>query len=129
MALLGLKHYVVMGAESELTALALERGQISTILTLGTTRPFQVKPDSESNTRAKLGAGLSELTGVPVAGLSASRVTLLWNRRERRISVSVDSLEAMHSRSIFASGPHGTKNSLGHRDRHSIADDLDQLAI
>jgi hypothetical protein len=60
--------------------------------------------------------------------LSASGVTLRCGRREGRISVSVNSLEAVR-RSIFVNHPNRTKNLLRHRDRHSIADDLDQFAI
>lgn len=128
-ALLGFKHHVVVGAESEMTALTLECRQISAIETLRTTGPFQVKPDSKSNARTKLGTGLSELADAPVTGLSASHVTLRWNRWEGRIGVSVDSLEAVHQRSIPVNHPNGTKNLLWHRDRHCIADDLDQFTI
>jgi len=81
-ALFCLEHHIVVRAESEMAALPLESRQVSTVCTLGTTRPFQVEPDSESNSRAKLGTGLEELAGVSVTRRSASDVTLQWNRRE-----------------------------------------------
>ena len=96
MALLGLEHNVVMRAESEMATFTFERRQVSTALTLGTTRPFQVKPDSKSNARTELGTNLAEFAGISVTGLPASGI-LRWNRRERRIRISVDSLKAGRS--------------------------------
>jgi len=77
-----LECHIVVRAESEVTALSLERRQVSAVLTLRTTRPFQVEPNSESNTRTKLGTDLAELADFLVTGLSTSRVILRWHRRE-----------------------------------------------
>jgi len=78
-ALLGLECDVVVRAESEYATFALERRQIPAVFTLGTTGPFQVKPDPESNTRTKLGNGLTKLADVLRTGVSAFGLTLRWS--------------------------------------------------
>ena len=79
MTLLSLERYIVVGAESEEATLALERRQVPTVFTLGTTGPFQVEPDSEPNARTKFGNGLTELADVLKAGISAFGFTLWWS--------------------------------------------------
>ena len=49
-ALFSLEYHIVVRAESETAAFALECRQLSTAFTLGTTGSFQVEPDSEPNT-------------------------------------------------------------------------------
>ena len=89
-ALFSLEYHIVVRAESEMAAFALERKQLSTVFTLGTTGSFQVEPNSESNTRAELGTDFSQLASVSGTGLFA----LWWNRGQGRVGVSVDSFEA-----------------------------------
>jgi len=90
MVLFSLKCHVVVGTESEVTAFALECGQVSTVFALGTTGPFQVEPNSKSNPRAKFGTGLAKLADVSVTRLSS---ILRWCRRECRVRASVGCLK------------------------------------
>lgn len=115
-----------MGTESEVTAFALERRQVSTIFALGTTGPFQVEPNSKSNSRTKLGTGFAELADVSVTRLSS---ILRQCRRERRVCVSVGCLKAGRYRLDHANHISNPGDLLRHHNRHGIADDLDQLAI
>ena len=80
MTLFSLEYHVVVGTESEVAAFALERNQVPTVFALGTTGPFQVEPDSKSNSRTKLSTGLAELADASVARLSSSGATLRWRR-------------------------------------------------
>ena len=129
--LFSLEYHIIVRAESEVAAFAPERRQVPAVFTLGTAGPFQVEPDSEPNARAELCTGLSELTDVFGAEVSVSVSGLAhgWNRRERRIGVSVGSLEARYHRLDLINYPTRTGNLLRYCDRHGIADDLDQLAI
>ena len=79
MTLFGLECNVVVRAESEVATFPLERRQVPAVFTLGTTRSFQVEPDSESNARTKLGNGLAKLADVLRTGVSAFGLTLGWS--------------------------------------------------
>lgn len=94
--LFSLEHHVVVRTESPQSALALERRQISTVLTLGTTGPLEFEPNPKPNTRTKLGTNLPELTDVSATGFPASDTVFCWVRRERRACVDVNPLETAH---------------------------------
>ena len=93
MTLFSLEHYIMVRTESPQSALALERRQVSTVLTLGTTGPFEPEPNPKPNARTKFGTNLAELTDVSATGFP---VIFRWNRWERSIRVDVDSLETAH---------------------------------
>lgn len=94
LALFGLEYNIIVGTEIKFAAFTLERRQGSTVSTFGPTGPFQLEPDSESNSGTKLGASLAELANVPVTGFSSFGVIPSWRRREYRICICMGSLEA-----------------------------------